>query len=108
MCIRDRELLALFASKQPPEAPIEKEAWAKAFFAPEEKGQAPVVGEQEAEFNALNEELKLKTFLNGDGLEHGARDDEIYAKIGSATIDSGRFPNLYRWQRLLGKVKGSV
>ena len=46
-----------------------------------------------AEFTRLNEELKFKTFLKGDGFEFTDLDKSQYQKLKDAAIDKNTYPN---------------
>lgn len=51
-----------------------------------------------------NEELRMKNFLDGEGLSKGEKDDEAWKKVENIVVDSHLLPNLYRWQAMMSKL----
>jgi hypothetical protein len=44
-------------------------------------------------------------FLEGEGLDVGARDHEIYAKIKDIKLNEVHYPNLSRWLKYINNLK---
>mmetsp|Transcript_1993 Transcript_1993/g.1843 ORF Transcript_1993/g.1843 Transcript_1993/m.1843 type:complete len:442 (+) Transcript_1993:1329-2654(+) len=75
------------------EAKLKKEA----FYGAEESKSG------EDELAKLNEELLLKTFLEGETAP-GKADLDLLEKIKDKEIDSKQYPNLFRWKHFVSKV----
>ena len=55
-------------------------------------------------FGKLNDDLKLKTFLRGEGLEYSDLDRTMFALVKDLEIDPEEYPNLYRWKLIVEKL----
>lgn len=86
------QLIALFQSQEPFKSQAELNLWEKI------KG---VNGNPE--HAALEEELKTKMFLEGEGFALGQRDRDVHAKLLGAHIDNVTFPNLSKWFNYVAK-----
>jgi len=56
-----------------------------------------------AEFEAQEEKLKFNLYLNGD--ECSKDDEELYEKLKKETIDKEKYPNLFKWMKLMASKK---
>jgi len=41
--------------------------------------------------------LQYKNYLEGEGIEKGKRDEEIWENLKDIKLDANLLPNLYRW-----------
>lgn len=55
--------------------------------------------------DAIENELKDKMFLSGDGSSLGEKDNEAFAKVNPEQINQNQFPNLSKWYSFMKKVK---
>lgn len=96
-----QQLLKLFASLQPKSSDAYENVKAHSFFGPDEK---PHQGD--ADLSKLNEDLQLKTFIDGD-IAPGKADDEWFEKLKGANIDVKCYPNVLRWRNFVEKLKST-
>jgi len=90
------EVLQLFSTLNPPESAARAEIKAKSFFAQK--------AEENQELQALEHELKNKTFLEGDGFEQGKRDQEVSEKLKDTNVCSIKYPNVARWKKFVNHL----
>jgi len=95
------DLLKLLATLKPPKSEAEIALEKKAFFEP--------IGAQAAdqELKNLDNELKLKFFLEGEGFDLGAKDKEAFEKLKSIAVDNNLYPHLHRWHKYMSHKHGS-
>ena len=55
------------------------------------------------EMNANEEKLKYNLYLNGD--DCGEDDKKFYQTVEKLDIDKEKFPNLFKWKKLMVKQK---
>jgi len=53
------------------------------------------------ELKELDNELRLKTVLEGEGYVLGKRDHEVYEKLKDAKFEESKYPNLNRWKKFV-------
>lgn len=101
MTVRDRdtdtekgmtipEIIQLFKSLLPKRSGPQENLESNAYRTPEELSQSSTGN---AEFTRLNEELKFKTFLKGDGFEFTDLDKSQYQKLKDTEIDKHTYSN---------------
>ena len=70
-----------------------------------EAGTVQAASTEDTQISELNQRLKLRVYLSGDGLAKGAEDDEALKKIEGVDVDAEKYPNVARWKRFLEKTK---
>lgn len=104
------ELLNMFKKLEPSPSSVEQRMMSKAFRAKSERESASsghIQDLSESEKQVLNDELLLKVFLSDDGFIAGDRDEELFKRVSKGEIEVGRYPNLFRWQMSMRKLKSS-
>jgi threonyl-tRNA synthetase len=95
-------VLKMFATLQPQTSSAYEDLKKKAFF---EKAEGVIETKEESkeekEFQELDNELRLKTVLEGEGYDLGKRDHEIYEKLKEAKFEESKYPNLNRWRKFV-------
>jgi threonyl-tRNA synthetase len=88
-------LLQLFESKKLTPSQAEIKLKSRAYFN---------VESSQNELDAHNNELLLKSFLEGT-TQPGQKDLDLFEKLKDVTVDSAKHPNLFRWKSFIAASK---
>ena len=86
------ELIKFFESLEPKKSKAELDLLGKVYE-----------NKQFAQFDAQESKLKFNLYLNGD--ECMKEDEELYEKLKKEIIDREKYPNLFKWMKLMANKK---
>ena len=86
------QLLSFFESLEPKKSKVEIELLEKVYK-----------NNKMAEFDSYEEKLKFNLFLNGD--ECTDDDKNLFEKLSKEDFDKDKYPNLFKWQKLMKNSK---
>ena len=86
------QLLEYFKTLEPKQSKVETDLLNKVYQ-----------GTSNDEMNANEEKLKFNLYLNGD--ECGEDDNKYYQTVEKLDIDKEKFPNLFKWKKLMAHQK---